>query len=691
MFAASHLSPSSDRTQSDDAEMDRLRSQFRLGEVDEVRLRRLAAPLAAALPAADHGLGRLLAGGLDAEALLRAREHGAALAAQGIRARDVLAEQAASMEAAMRAVLAAHRIAPQAADDLGSVLRAGMLHLDATLEAQTEAGLGRQNRGDLLDLTDMLEREIVGAVDVIGAQAQRLSSGAEQLDEVAERMRSMAGSVSSSAINTAEDVQTVAGATEELEVSSREIAHQVVQATELTGEATTKAGDASTRVGGLATISTDIRSALDLISRIAGQTRMLALNATIEAARAGDMGKGFAVVASEVKGLAQQTEHATGTISGQAQAIRLATEGVTGMVDAVGANIGSINVIAGHVAAATEQQRAATAEITRSAARAAECTREVASNANQVLAEAGTTTEIATRVKDLSQVVGRDIRDLHRRISVILRSSVVGDRRDNDRYPCALGFQAQIGGKWIDGRTADLSPTGALLAMTVPEDTAPFELRIEGIGALRTHVVTRSALGTHAEFESLDAAASQAIAAAIAAEHQRDEIFIRAARDTAALVSKAFEDALAARVLTEADLFDVDYLPIAGSNPLQHLTRFTEFAERIVPALVEPARQVDKRIVFCLAVDRNGYAPTHNPEFSQPQRPDDPEWNIAHCRNRRIFDDPAGLLAARNTKAHFIQLYNRDMGGQKVLLKEVDAPIRVGKRHWGAVRLALRQ
>jgi methyl-accepting chemotaxis protein len=664
MFAASHPSPSADQPMSDESDVEGLKRLFRL-----------------------DGAGARL----DAEALYADRRRGAELAAKGVPARQVIADQAEGIERELRSILAAHRVPAQAAEAVAQALRVGMLHLDAVLEAQTEAGLTHKHRGDLLELTDMLEQEIVGAVDVIGAQAQRMTAGAQQLDEVAERMRSMAGSVSASAVNTAEDVQTVAGATEELEVSSREIASQVVQATELTGEATARADDASSRVGGLTAISGDIRSALDLISRIAGQTRMLALNATIEAARAGDMGRGFAVVASEVKGLAQQTEHATGTISGQAQAIRQATEGVTGMVDAVSAIIGNINIIAGHVAAATEQQRAATAEITRSAARAAQCTREVASNANQVLTEAGTTTEIATRVKDLSQVVGRDIRDLHRRISVILRSSVVGDRRDSDRYPCAVNFQALIGGKWVDGRTADLSPSGALLAMTVPEGTAPFDLRLEGVGTLLSRVVTTSPLGTHVEFDSAEAALAGALAATIAAEQARDEVFIRAAREAAQRVGKAFEDALARRAATEADLFDVDYQPVAGSNPPQHLTRFTTLAEQALPALVEPARQVDKRVVFCLAVDRNGYAPTHNPEFSQPQRPDDPEWNVAHCRNRRIFDDPAGLLAARNTKAHFIQLYNRDMGGQKVLLKEVDAPIRVAGRHWGAIRLALRQ
>lgn len=51
-----------------------------------------------------------------------------------------------------------------------------------------------------------------------------------------------------------------------------------------------------------------IESIVDVISGIAGQTRLLALNAAIEAARAGDQGKGFAVVAAEVGKLAKQSE-----------------------------------------------------------------------------------------------------------------------------------------------------------------------------------------------------------------------------------------------------------------------------------------------------------------------------------------------------------------------------------------------
>ena len=71
------------------------------------------------------------------------------------------------------------------------------------------------------------------------------------------------------------------------------------------------------------------------------------------------------------------------------------------------------------------------------------------------------------------------------------------------------------------------------------------------------------------------------------------------------------------------------------------------------------------------------------------QRPDDPVWNAANCRNRRIFDDRAGLSAARNVRPFLIQTYARDLGGGRtVMMKEIDAPIRVFGRHWGGFRTA---
>ena len=167
-----------------------------------------------------------------------------------------------------------------------------------------------------------------------------------------------------------------------------------------------------------------------------------------------------------------------------------------------------------------------------------------------------------------------------------------------------------------------------------------------------------------------------------------DRPFIERVLAAAAEVAAAFEAALQAGEVSEADLFDQDYTPISGSDPQQLMTRFTAFTDRVLPAIQEPVLSWDPRVIFCAAVDTNGYLPTHNAKFAQAQG-DDPLWNNANCRNRRIFDDRVGLGAGRNTKPFLLQTYRRDMGGgQFALMKDVSAPIQVRGRHWGGLRLA---
>jgi methyl-accepting chemotaxis protein len=149
------------------------------------------------------------------------------------------------------------------------------------------------------------------------------------------------------------------------------------------------------------------------------------------------------------------------------------------------------------------------------------------------------------------------------------------------------------------------------------------------------------------------------------------------------------ERATAAGRLRPDDLFDNDYRPIPATAPQQFSTRYLAVLEEILPAIQEPILSLDKRIVFCAAVDRNGYLPVHNRIYSLPQRPGDLEWNTANSRNRRIFDDRAGLLAGRSVRPYLLQSYVREMGaGVTALMQEADAPIRVFGRHWGGLRLA---
>jgi methyl-accepting chemotaxis protein len=168
-----------------------------------------------------------------------------------------------------------------------------------------------------------------------------------------------------------------------------------------------------------------------------------------------------------------------------------------------------------------------------------------------------------------------------------------------------------------------------------------------------------------------------------------DMPFIRAAQQAAAEISELLEGALRDGQISQSDLFDENYRPIGGTNPQQHTTRFCQLTDRLFPPVQEKTLGFSDKIVFCISADRNGYIATHNRKYCQPQRPGDTVWNTANSRYRRIFNDRTGLASARNTRPFLLQTYRRDMGGGRfVLLKEAAAPIVVGGRHWGGLRLA---
>lgn len=167
-----------------------------------------------------------------------------------------------------------------------------------------------------------------------------------------------------------------------------------------------------------------------------------------------------------------------------------------------------------------------------------------------------------------------------------------------------------------------------------------------------------------------------------------DTRFINEVQNRAALTSAAFENAISSGLISAADLFTQKYTPVENSDPPQVMASFTALTDRLLPEIQEPALDFDPCIVFCAAINKNGYIPTHNKKFSQPMR-NDPVWNMANSRNRRIFDDSVGLKAANNKEPFLLQIYHRDMGGGNVtVMKDISAPIIVNGRLWGGLRLA---
>jgi methyl-accepting chemotaxis protein len=218
------------------------------------------------------------------------------------------------------------------------------------------------------------------ALDNLAQSANSMQSTAQSMSNTADQSNALVNAVASAAEETSVNVQTVSSGTEQLSSSIEEISKQVVTSAAIAKKAVDEAGATDATVQSLADSASRISVVVDLIQTIASQTNLLALNATIEAARAGEAGRGFAVVASEVKSLASQTAKATEEIRTQIASMQSITTSAVGAIQGIGRIIGEIDNVTTTIAAAVEEQGAATREIARNIQHAAGGTSEVSSN-----------------------------------------------------------------------------------------------------------------------------------------------------------------------------------------------------------------------------------------------------------------------------------------------------------------------
>jgi len=240
-----------------------------------------------------------------------------------------------------------------------------MKDMEAQREEQ-ERQAEEDKRHMLHKMADQLENSIKAAIESVTENTSQIVTTAEGMGSKMDSTTSRSLEVAEASTRTSENVQTVAAATEQLSGSIQEISKQVAHSSMKASGAVSEAERANDKVQGLADAAKKIGEVVALITDIADQTNLLALNATIEAARAGEAGKGFAVVASEVKNLANQTAKATEDISSQIAGIQDATVEAVHAIEGISGTIGEINSIASTIAAAVEEQGAATQEIARS-------------------------------------------------------------------------------------------------------------------------------------------------------------------------------------------------------------------------------------------------------------------------------------------------------------------------------------
>jgi len=547
-------------------------------------------------------------------------------------------------------------------------------------------------------ILELLELELSSMIRQLERAANSVAGGAEATAATLSTIRQRTNALTDRTSAAQGTATTFSHAADKFTQSAQGIGSQVRDAGKLADQASEAAREASANVDRLRESSAAIGNVVNLIAQIARQTTLLALNSTIEAARAGEAGRGFAVVATEVKALAVQTQNATEEITKKIEALQRDAAGSVDAVHRISQAIEAIRPVFENVNGAVAEQNATTGEMADNAASASSFIGSVGDSATEIDHATKEAEVHGESVAKAGRAVTTFAQKLKSRCAVLLKQGEKeGDRQDrrkDQRLPCSLKIEIAAPRGMISAPVYEISMGGILVSGADAEALAQsqsFNATLQDIGACRVRIVQRSKAGTHAQFERPDAALTEKIEDKLWSIQDDNTEAVTRAMEARAALTKIFENGVTSGAISIEDMFDTNYVEIAGSNPVQYRTKILDWADRALPPFQEAFLAKDKRMAFCAMIDTNGYLPVHNNIYSHPQRPGDVTWNTANSRNRRIFNDAAGLAAGRNQRAYLIQSYARDMGnGNTVMMREIDVPIRVKGRHWGGFRTAYR-
>jgi hypothetical protein len=453
--------------------------------------------------------------------------------------------------------------------------------------------------------------------------------------------------------------------------------HQVGLSLDTISKAEQQAKAAISRMDELQKSVAEISEITLAIAKIAKQTHLLALNATIEAARAGASGRGFAVVASEVKQLSLATQSSTSSIAEKIESVKRHVNSSSEQVSIIASSIfeltGSIQTISDEA----KSQSEALSTTNQSVNSAVNFANQVNSKAVYITdLEQSLALEISTMDVADSAMSAKIVRvNDHATILMRLYSK---DNQQWQRWPFLCQSTLEDALSNFEVKTVDISVYGASivsdsnLSRLVGKNVV---LKIPQLGSVPALVTFVRSRGADLKFLPMADNIHHALQNLVSAAAVKSAPHILHIQNFAAEIAAEFEKSIIDKRIDMDDLFDTDYKFISESDPAQFENKSTSFLKTILPPLSERELKNNPLVRTMVAHDRNGYIGAREAVTSQPQRVGQKEWNLIHSRDKRMFDDHAGLLAVRDMHPVLSQGYPREMGDSYELVAEFSAPI----------------
>ena len=295
----------------------------------------------------------------------------------------------------------------QSADEIGRMTRAIAMFRDQAIEHRKAAEQRERERAAIAaergkvraKMADSLKAQVGDKVSSVLTEIDAMRALSERMQDAHRSAIAQYEAVDSTSLRNVEVTAEFAAAVDTLSTCAKAIRESLDASSATTERAAQRASQAESDLNQLIESAENITRVIELISSIAGQTKILALNAQVEAVRAGREGASFIVVAEEVKALSSQTFNAVEEVVSHVETVREQIGETAQSVRDILSDVKAIDASSRAISTQVEEQLSAMDSVAKSAVDAREGSEAVRSAAG-TLSETGAETSAAVEKVD---------------------------------------------------------------------------------------------------------------------------------------------------------------------------------------------------------------------------------------------------------------------------------------------------